>query len=101
MLSDGCLRGIQAIQMAEVILLFIIVFFRFSLVPFLLLDRGSWLQPAPLGRQRLIVITPLITLGSHIPRDLFHAALRCGGKLLMEVLLAGADLGDKVEGLRR
>jgi hypothetical protein len=65
--------------MAEVILLFVIVFFRFSLVPLLLLNRWSRPQPASLCRQRLIVITSLITLGSHIPRDLFHPTLRCGG----------------------
>ena len=84
-----------------ILLLFIIVFFRFSLIPLLLLDRGSRPRPASLSRQRLIVITSLITLGGHIPRDLFHSTLRCGGKLLLEILLAGADLGDKVEGLRR
>ena len=90
--------------MAKVILLFfVIVFFRFSpLIPLLLLlDRWPRLQPASLGWQRLIVITSLIALGSHIPGDLFHSTLRCVGKLLLQLLLARADLGDEVEGLRR
>ena len=84
-----------------ILLLVVVVFFRFSLVPLLLLDRGYRPQPTSLCRQRLIVITSLIALGSHIPGDLFHSTLRCVGKLLLQLLLARADLGDEVEGLRR